>query len=303
MSSHQLKSLRVYLLLLFAITSCLLNVFVGATPIAQGYPVALARDFPSLQECRDKINPPGKDQAMYFTGLASYKDVKKAKKYAIDHGLTHVTDRYGTGFADRGQYDGTDEQYRQFQKDFSRAYAEKTAGIAYLMLDDNKNADPQSIFYSVELEAMKNGGHVDKILQFDYNNGNGIGDPTKATKIYWEKSKDAPGYAKGQCGVHVTHYQIPKDDDKYYLEAKIKDAYGVEIGNLDKTDATEPVDVSSALPSVLVITAAKPGSSKDPDSAPLQFAYAGDTWSSDDKRGNFGGYENGNREGDCGFPC
>ena len=97
--------------------------------------------------------------------------------------------------------------------------------------------------------------------------------------------------------------QIPKGDTKYYLEAQIKDANQIEIGHLDKTDATESVNVNSALPLVLIITAAKPGSSADPDGAPLQFAYGADKWSSDDTRCKFGGYQNGNREGDCGFAC
>ncbi|KAL8637005.1 MAG: hypothetical protein Q9226_009172, partial [Calogaya cf. arnoldii] len=247
--------------------------------------------FPTLQECRDKITPPVKDKAMYFTGLP-FKDVKKAKRYAESHGLTH-----------RKLYDGDDNASGQFLRDFLQAYAEKTEGIAYLMLDDDKNAADDSIFYAVEFETMKNGGHVDKILQFPFNDGKGIDDPTKATKIYWEKSTSAPGYTKGQCGVHITHYQIPNGDNKYYLEAQIKVAAHVEIGHLDKTDATESVNVNSALPLVLVITAAKPGSSKDPDGAPLQFAYGADSWSSDDARCSFGGYEDGNREGDCGFAC
>ena len=171
------------------------------------------------------------------------------------------------------------------------------------MLDEDQNAAPDSIFYSVEFEAMKNGGHVDKILQFPFNNGRGIDDPTTATKVYWEKSDEPSRYAKGQCSVHITHYQIPKDDTKYYLEAHIKDAHGIEIGHVDKTDATEPVNVYSALPLVLVITAAKRGSSKTPDDAPLQFAYGGDKWSSKDNRCKFGGYEDGDREGDCRFAC
>ncbi|KAL8725290.1 MAG: hypothetical protein Q9166_007439, partial [cf. Caloplaca sp. 2 TL-2023] len=117
---------------------------------------------------------------------------------------------------------------------------------------------------------MKNSGHVKKILRFPFTNP--PDDPTTVTNVYWEKPADSPSYAKGRCGVHITHYQIPKGDNKYYLEAQLKDDNGVEIGHLDKTDATDSVDVFSALPHVLVITAAKPGSSQDPDGAPLQFA-------------------------------
>ncbi|KAI4215944.1 MAG: hypothetical protein L6R36_009354 [Xanthoria steineri] len=304
MAYHRPLSLSQYVLILLSFALCLLNLSVHATPLAQaGSPFAAKPAFPSLDDCRKKITAPEKDKAMYFTGLPAYNDVKKAKKYAVNHGLTHVTNCYPTNFAERGQYAGDDDAFRQFQKDFSQAYAEKTEGIAYLMLDDNQNAAPDSIFYTVELEAMKNGGHVDKILQFPFDGGKGIDDPTKATKVYWEKFGNAAAYSKGQCGVHVTHYQIPKGDTKYYLQAQIQDANHFEIGHLDKTDATEPVNVNSALPLVLVITAAKPGSSEDPDGAPLQFAYGADKWSSDDARCKFGGYENGNREGDCGFAC
>ncbi|KAI4258811.1 MAG: hypothetical protein L6R42_004884, partial [Xanthoria sp. 1 TBL-2021] len=278
------------LFLLLSFILCLLNVSVHATPIAQGEsPVDLAPAtkpaFPSLQDCRDKITPPAKDKAMYFTGLGGqYKKVKAAKKYAIEHGLTHVTACYPEKFTDKGQYEENPDAFGQFLRDFSQAYAEKTEGIAYLMLDDNQNAAPDSIFYAVEFEAMKKGGHVDKILQFPFDGGKGVDDPTKAKKIYWEKPKDAVSYAKGQCSVHVTHHQIPRGDDKYYLEATIKDANGVEIGHGDKTDATRPVSFASVLPLRLVITAAKPGSSKSPDGAPLQFAYGDDKWSSDDGR-------------------
>ncbi|KAL8893324.1 MAG: hypothetical protein Q9192_005380 [Flavoplaca navasiana] len=108
-------------------------------------------------------------------------------------------------------------------------------------------------------------------------NGDGIDDPTTATKVFWEKPKDAPSYPKGQCRVHITHYQIRQCDDKYYIEDRLKAAYKFEIGHMNKTDATKPVDVFSALPSVLVIRAAKPGSLDNPDGAPLQFAYGSDT--------------------------
>ncbi|KAI4265617.1 MAG: hypothetical protein L6R38_009287 [Xanthoria sp. 2 TBL-2021] len=115
--------------------------------------------------------------------------IKAAKKYALQHGLTHVTACYPDKFTDKGQYKENLNAFGQFLRDFSQAYAEKTEGIAYLMLDDNQNAAPDSIFYAVEFEAMKNGGHVDRILQFPFDGGKGVDDPTKAKKIYWEKRK------------------------------------------------------------------------------------------------------------------
>lgn len=301
---HQQTSSTRPLLIFLSLVLCFLHISVHAKPVGPDFPPIISKDsFPSFEDCRNKLISPGKDKAMYFTGLSSFKDVKKAKQYAISHGLTHVTASYPNKFTDKGQYEGDEAQFRQFQKDFSRAYAQKTEGVAYLMLDDGKEPAEESIFYSVEFEAMKKGGHVDKIIRFSFTDRDNVAEPTKETKIYWEKPDGSPSYASGQCGVHITHYQIPKGDNKYYLEAQLKDAYGFEVGHVDKTDATEPVNVLSALPHPLVITAAKPGSSKDPDSAPLHFAYGDDEWTSDDDRCKFGGYEDGNREGDCGFAC
>lgn len=188
---------------------------------------------------------------MYFTGLKSRADVNKAKAWALDHGLTHVTNCYPSGFTDKGNYKKDENAFGQFLKDFSLAYAERTEDIAYLMLDPDKNPTSNSIFYAVQFEAMKKGGLIDKIVQIPFTNRNDVTDPakdTKHTRKYWERATnaaatDADSYAKGQCGVHITHYQIPKGDNKYYIEAHIRDAHGIEIGHVDRTDATEPVNV------------------------------------------------------------
>jgi hypothetical protein len=239
---------------------------------------------------------------MYFTGLRTRKDINTAKRYAEEHGLTHVSKVYPVGFTDLGGYSGTDEEKRQFQKDFSKVYAEKTSGTAYLMIDDDKEPASDSIFYTVEFKAMKDGGQVDKILRFPFTNP--PADPKSATKVYWTKPADAARYATGWCVAHITHYQIPEGGSSYSLEAKIFDNNGHEIGYQPRTDATEPVGVTSALPWVLIITAARPGSSEDPDGAELRFAYGDQAWGHrDESRCRFGGYENGDREGDCGFHC
>ncbi|KAL9631994.1 MAG: hypothetical protein Q9204_003982 [Flavoplaca sp. TL-2023a] len=221
MAILQLRSSSGYLLLLYSLTLCLFNVLIDATPIAPPPFTPVTRGFPSLQECHDKIKPVEKNKSMYFTGL-NKKNLNKAKRYAKNHGLTHVSDPYPTGFTDRGRYSGTEGELNQFQKDFSQTYAEKTEGTAYLMLDENRNPAPTGIFYSVEFEAMKKGGHVDKILQFPYNNGDGIDDPSTATKVFCEKAKDVASYAKGQCGVHITHYHIRRAMTSITLRPKTR---------------------------------------------------------------------------------
>lgn len=143
--------------------------------------------FPSLQDCRDNFTAPAQDKAMYFTGLKKRKDINAAKKYAVDHGLVHVSLSYPTSFTDVGQYEGSNEDQRNFQKAFSQVYAEGTTGIAYLMIDDDKEPAADSIFNTVEFEAMKNGAKVSKILRFPKT----ADDPTKSTNEFWPDDQGA----------------------------------------------------------------------------------------------------------------
>lgn len=113
------------------------------------------------------------------------------------------------------------------------------------------------------------------------------------------------GYAQGSCGVHVIHYQIPEGPDNFYsIEATIKDANGDQIGEIPRTTATGPIDISSKLPYQLVVTTVLPGSVPDTDAEPVQFAYGGDFWNSgDENRCSQGAYDSGARGIDCGFAC
>lgn len=107
-------------------------------------------------------------------------------------------------------------------------------------------------------------------------------------------------YIKGQCGVHVTQYQKNENGvgADYKFDVRILDAGGNTIG-LDIGHAIpnfQSAAIASALDYLLIVTAG----SVDQD--PVQFAYAGYTFSSSSGCST-GGYEDGNREMDCGFSC
>lgn len=112
-------------------------------------------------------------------------------------------------------------------------------------------------------------------------------------------------YATGWCGVHVVQYQKNEPPDvnpspNYALDVIIYDAAQAEIGRVSKVDAPggQGVDVTSQLPYVLILTTG------NVDSDPVAFAYAGQSWTSDDgSHCKFGGYDSGKRQGDCGFTC
>ena len=70
---------------------------------------------------------------------------------------------------------------------------------------------------------------------------------------------------------------------------------------MDKADAPsgQGVGVTSALPLVLIVTA------QNVDDDAVLFAYGDQSWGSNDQphQCNFGAYDSGKREGDCGFSC
>ncbi|KAF2465526.1 uncharacterized protein BDR25DRAFT_378688 [Lindgomyces ingoldianus] len=110
-----------------------------------------------------------------------------------------------------------------------------------------------------------------------------------------------PTYQPGWCGVHVTQYRPSEAAGHYRLDIIIKDNAGEEIGALNYADSSSDVSVgvTSSLPWVLILTA---GAS---DYDAVLFAYAGQSWGSNDQQHhcNFGEYDRGARQGDCGFSC
>lgn len=154
--------------------------------------VARKDKYPSKEDCEShlKKDEPAKDTSIFFTGLAK-KAMNEVKTYAVDHGLTHVTNVYTPKqFTNVGEYEGTDEERRAFQEAFSAVYAEHTSGKAYLMMDLEKKPKKDSIFYSVEFPALRDGGDVSEIIWLDINNK--PDDPTKETKTWWKKGDDDP---------------------------------------------------------------------------------------------------------------
>jgi hypothetical protein len=103
-----------------------------------------------------------------------------------------------------------------------------------------------------------------------------------------------------QCAFHVTQYQKPDPSkDSYKFDVIIKDANGNEIGSVYGAVATGPIEVKSSLPLPLIVTAG------NVDADAVLFSYGDQNWGSNDQphHCNFGKYDSGNRDGDCGFAC
>lgn len=162
---------------------------------------------PSLEDCKNQFTAPPTDKAMYFTGLKTDTEINAAKSYAMEYGLVHVSLSYPTSFTDRRQYHGTDDEKKAFQKAFSQVYAEGTTGIAYLLIDDDKQPTDTSIFLSVEFPAMKDGAQVTKIIRFPKTSTN----PTGSTNEFWP---DDQGAAEANGGEGLSSQKFCSTSDE-----------------------------------------------------------------------------------------
>ncbi|KAI0132943.1 hypothetical protein BJ170DRAFT_730966 [Xylariales sp. AK1849] len=133
---------------------------------------------------------------------------------------------------------------------------------------------------------------------FDWDGyGDDPGDPDHGT--------DTQAYVPGWCGVHVTQYQKNEgpggNTADYRFDVTLYDANQEEIGSASLLDVPsgQTRGVDSALPFVFEITAG------NVDNDAVLMAYAGQNFGSNDQEHhcNFGKYDSGSRNGDCGFSC
>ena len=113
--------------------------------------------------------------------------------------------------------------------------------------------------------------------------------------------KLAPRLVGGWCGLHITQHQKNEDGvgGDYQYDLRIYDAIQEEIGGVNALDIPnlQTRGVDSQLPYVIEITSGE----IDPD--PIAFAYGGQSWTTDAGQCSIGSYNNGARQGDCGFTC
>ena len=105
------------------------------------------------------------------------------------------------------------------------------------------------------------------------------------TRVQYQKNEGDPDSTGG--------------NSNYRFDITIKDDQQELVGELYYADAPggQGVDVDSALPWVLIVTA------QNVDDDPVQFAYGDQSWDSNSGQCSVGGYDSGARQMDCGFTC
>jgi hypothetical protein len=119
-------------------------------------------------------------------------------------------------------------------------------------------------------------------------------------------SESAISYKQGWCGVHIRQYQRRTKDNPsgdYLVEISVYDAsqpprqiaYSNTVTSLNGV----PVGVQGELPHMFNVI------SGERDEAPVKMEYNGENWAYADAghQCNFGRFDSGHRDGDCGFNC
>ncbi|QPG95293.1 hypothetical protein C2857_000024 [Epichloe festucae Fl1] len=170
--------------------------------------VTRAKNIPNKEEVLHLIKPenlndfskwakegePKKDKAIFFTGQGK-KDINKIVSWAKDKKLTSVRQIWKSdNFCQKGEYkEVNDKDFEEFQKAFSKFYAEQSDGTAYLVFPHKSKPKKTGIFWSVELDAIIDKKKVNKIVWIDQNK---ISDKDykweKEEKMYWKKGDSKP---------------------------------------------------------------------------------------------------------------
>ncbi|KAF2105788.1 hypothetical protein BDV96DRAFT_591868 [Lophiotrema nucula] len=256
--------------------------------------------------------------------------------FAQSIGGVIVRGTYPKGYTNQNKR--SSQWIQDFRDRFSAIYAEKASGEVFFVAPFDNKIDACRIWSRMELPSLMDNSDVTKITLVDYTNfanKKTIWEPTsipfskreeainqllskRADQACndWDGYGDDPAdpdadpsvsipYAPGWCGVHVTQYQKNEEDvnpnPNYRLDITIFDSQGETIGGVQFADAPTDVNVNvdSKLPYVLLV---KTGAVDDDA---VLFAYADQSWGSNDQEHHcdFGSYDSGKRQGDCGFSC
>jgi hypothetical protein len=152
---------------------------------------------PSREEIPSYLIPgqPSPNKSIFFTGQSPI-DRPAVKEWAAKAGLTSIGAVWQSGdnFLEISNYNATYEELVQFQLDFSTVFAEYSSGIAYLLIAKGFDPNPDSIFYTIELEALIKSNKVNKIIRLDMKSDlTGPEDWSSVDTVYWKKGDPKPG--------------------------------------------------------------------------------------------------------------
>ena len=133
-----------------------------------GDPFSVQEDlYPGLDECRESCSVP-KDKSVFYSKVGKHED--KPQKFADQlPGGVLMRESFPSGFTDKNdEYSG----YPKFMQRTSQAFAEKTSGVAYVLLPtDGKTDISKSVWTKIEKPALTaSDGECTRIIKVDPDN-------------------------------------------------------------------------------------------------------------------------------------
>ena len=126
-----------------------------------------ADGYPKLDECRQKCSV-AEDKSVFYSQVGDHND--KPQKFAdqLPDGVL-MRESFPSGFTDKNSaYTG----YKGFMERTSQAFAEKTAGVAYVLLPTDGNTDlSKKVWTKIEKPVLvANNGGCTRIIKVDPDN-------------------------------------------------------------------------------------------------------------------------------------
>ena len=119
--------------------------------------------YPSLDECRKKCSVAA-DKSVFYSKVGDHTD--KPQKFAdqLPNGVL-MRESFPSGFTDKNsEYTG----YKKFMERTSQAFAEKTSGVAYVLLPTDNTDISKSVWTKIEKGALiVSGGACTRIIKVD----------------------------------------------------------------------------------------------------------------------------------------
>ena len=293
-------------------------------------------DYPNDDTIRSEYQTPN-GPSVFFSQIG---DSTPAYNFAQSKGGVIFRQAFSNKFTVKNRR--SEQWYQDFADRFSGVFAEKASGDVYLVSNWNDQViDACRVWTRIEYPTLIENTAVTSIILVDFTkwanqktifvrdvdysvshyqrSSNNIEKRSDRYCFDWDGYGDDPadpdgdgtvdiGHYPGYCGVHITQYQknegpsaaAPSSGTSdYRFDITLRDAQGENIGGLAYADGPTgtAINVDSKLPYVFEVTAG----SVDDD--PVSFAYAAQKWTSKDGQCDFGKYDSGSRNGDCGFSC
>lgn len=176
---------------LFAISTVLLSAQLA---VAAPFEKRDKRDkAPSVSDFRDAIKAKmdiGKDKTIFYTGGGCSS--RSCIQYKKQHGLIKIQDVEVLDMDDPSKYE--DDAYTKAVNNWSRAFAEVSSGVAWVMFKDSSAIDSErgSVWNKEEWPGLKRNDDIEEIIQIDGT------DTTKIQQIWPVEIRNE----KGTCEWH-----------------------------------------------------------------------------------------------------